>query len=180
MMLERSILMQPERPENAGSLDRAISVFVRVRPRLFGIAYRMLGSAADAEDIVQNVWLRWQTTDRSVVSDAPAFLATATARLAINLAQSARSRRREMWRAGDSQGSCVRAVLPLRHGPRVNCFLEPSSLSTPHRPIGHQPPARAASDRPPQDFTCHPACHCAERIWLIVAFGENGRHRPAA
>jgi RNA polymerase sigma factor (sigma-70 family) len=85
--------MQPERPEDAGSLDHALSVFVSVRPRLFGIAYRMLGSAADAEDIVQNVWLRWQTTDRSVVSDAPAFLATATARLAINLAQSARSRR---------------------------------------------------------------------------------------
>lgn len=83
--------MQPERPENAGSLDHALAVFVRVRPRLFGIAYRMLGSADDAEDIVQNVWLRWQTTDRSVVVDAPAFFATA--RLAINLAQSARSRR---------------------------------------------------------------------------------------
>jgi RNA polymerase sigma-70 factor (ECF subfamily) len=85
--------MQPERPEDGGPLDHALSIFVRVRPRLFGIAYRMLGSAADAEDIVQNVWLRWQTTDRSVVLDAPAFLATTTARLAINLAQSARSRR---------------------------------------------------------------------------------------
>ena len=92
-MLERSLLMQPERPEDAGSLNHALSVFVRVRPRLYGIVYRMLGSAADAEDIVQNVWLRWQTTDRRVVSDAAAFLATATARLAINLVQSARSRR---------------------------------------------------------------------------------------
>ena len=36
-----------------------------VRPRLFGIAYRMLGSAAEAEDIVQDVWVRWQTTDRT-------------------------------------------------------------------------------------------------------------------
>jgi RNA polymerase sigma-70 factor (ECF subfamily) len=52
----------------------------------------MLGSAVEAEDIVQNVWLRWQATDRSVVLDAPAFLAT-TARLAINRAQSARSHR---------------------------------------------------------------------------------------
>lgn len=85
--------MQPERPEDTGLLDHALSVFVRERPRLFGIAYHMLGSAADAEDIVQNVWLRWQTTDRSAVLDAPAFLATAMARLAINLAQSARSRR---------------------------------------------------------------------------------------
>ena len=38
-----------------------------MRPRLFGIAYRMLGSAAEAEDIVQDVWVRWQTADRSVV-----------------------------------------------------------------------------------------------------------------
>src|SRR5207248_1775971 len=53
----------------------------------------MLGSAVEAEDIVQDVWLRWQTTDRTVVRDAPAFLATTTTRLAISHAQSARSRR---------------------------------------------------------------------------------------
>ena len=53
----------------------------------------MLGSAAEAEDIVQDVWVRWQTTDRSVVRDAAAFLATMTTRLAINVMQSARSRR---------------------------------------------------------------------------------------
>ena len=53
----------------------------------------MLGSAAEAEDIVQDAWLRWQGTDRSLVKDAPAFLATATTRLAITFAQSARSRR---------------------------------------------------------------------------------------
>ena len=76
-----------------GSLDEALSVFAGVRPRLFGMAYRMLGSAADAEDVVQNAWLRWQATDRSAVVDPPAFLATVTARLAINLAESARSRR---------------------------------------------------------------------------------------
>jgi RNA polymerase sigma-70 factor (TIGR02957 family) len=73
--------------------DNGLSDFVSARPRLFGIAYRMLGSAVEAEDIVQDVWLRWQTTDRTVVRDAPAFLATATTRLAINLFQSARSRR---------------------------------------------------------------------------------------
>jgi RNA polymerase sigma-70 factor (ECF subfamily) len=53
----------------------------------------MLGSAAEAEDIVQDVWLRWQAADRSVVLDPPAFLATTATRLAINLAQSAHSRR---------------------------------------------------------------------------------------
>ncbi len=53
----------------------------------------MLGSAADAEDIVQSVWLKWQMTDRSVVREAAAFLTTATVRLAVTVAQSAHTRR---------------------------------------------------------------------------------------
>ena len=73
--------------------DDALSAFLRVRPRLFGIAYRMLGSAVEAEDIVQDVWVRWQRADRSLVRDAPAFLVTTATRLAINVIQSARSRR---------------------------------------------------------------------------------------
>ena len=73
--------------------DDGLSAFLRVRPRLYGIAYRMLRSAAEAEDIVQDVWIRWQTADRSLVRDAAAFLATTTTRLAINVMQSARSRR---------------------------------------------------------------------------------------
>lgn len=75
------------------STEAGLSAFLSVRPRLFGIAYRILGSAAEAEDIVQDVWVRWQTTDRSVVRDASAFLATTATRLAINVIQSARSRR---------------------------------------------------------------------------------------
>jgi RNA polymerase sigma-70 factor (ECF subfamily) len=70
-----------------------LSAFLRARPRLFGIAYRMLGSAAEAEDIVQDVWIRWQTTDRRPIRNPLAFLVTATARLAINMLQSARARR---------------------------------------------------------------------------------------
>ncbi len=72
--------------------DDGLRAFLGVRPRLFGIAYRMLGNAAEAEDIVQDVWMRWQFTDRSSVRDAGAFLATTTTRLAINVKQSARSR----------------------------------------------------------------------------------------
>ena len=64
-----------------------------LRPVAFGIAYRMLGSAAEAEDVVQDVWLRWQTANRSLVRDAAAFLATTTTRVAINVLQSARTRR---------------------------------------------------------------------------------------
>jgi RNA polymerase sigma-70 factor (TIGR02957 family) len=74
-------------------LEHAAAVFAEVRPRLFGIAYRMLGSVAEAEDLVQDVWLRWQTSDRSVVTNPSAYLATAITRLAINATQSARVRR---------------------------------------------------------------------------------------
>jgi RNA polymerase sigma-70 factor (ECF subfamily) len=79
-----------------GAMENAhedgVAAFVGARRRLFGIAYRMLGSAAEAEDILQDVWLRWQAADRAAVSNPTAFLATTTARLAINLARSARSR----------------------------------------------------------------------------------------
>ncbi|MFF4705226.1 RNA polymerase sigma-70 factor [Streptomyces sp. NPDC001288] len=80
---------------DAGSeaLDQATRDFLAVRSRLFGIAYRVLGSAAEAEDVVQETWLRWQNTDRSKVIEPAAFLATTTTRLAINVAQSARVRR---------------------------------------------------------------------------------------
>jgi RNA polymerase sigma-70 factor (ECF subfamily) len=67
--------------------------FEAARPRLFGIAYRTLESAADAEDVVQDAWIRWQRTDRNEVRDTAAFLATSTKRLALNVAQSARARR---------------------------------------------------------------------------------------
>lgn len=77
----------------ASEHDDGFSVFAEVRPRLFGIAYRMLGSAAEAEDIVQDVWVRWQSTDRSAVENPTAFLVKATTRLCINLSQAAHSRR---------------------------------------------------------------------------------------
>jgi RNA polymerase sigma-70 factor (ECF subfamily) len=63
------------------------------RPHLFGIAYRVLGSVVEAEDIVQDAWLRWQNTNRADIVEPTAFLATITSRLAINLAQSAPKRR---------------------------------------------------------------------------------------
>ncbi|MEV8427130.1 RNA polymerase sigma-70 factor [Streptomyces sp. HUAS 31] len=79
--------------DGTDSLDRAAQQFMAARPQLFGIAYRILGTAAEAEDVVQDAWLRWQKTDRGEIKEPAAFLATVTARLAINVAQSARMRR---------------------------------------------------------------------------------------
>lgn len=67
--------------------------FEAARPRLFGIAYRMLGSVVEAEDVVQDAWVKWQTTERSSIRNPAAFLTTITTRTAINVLTSARMRR---------------------------------------------------------------------------------------
>ncbi|MEQ9399132.1 MAG: RNA polymerase sigma-70 factor [Longimicrobiales bacterium] len=68
--------------------------FERMRPRLFGIAYRMTGSRADAEDAVQETWLRYATTDAPVRS-VDGFLVTTLTRLCIDQLRSGRARREE-------------------------------------------------------------------------------------
>lgn len=78
-------------PQNVQN-DDGLSAFASVRSRLFGIAYRMLGSRAEADDVVQEVWLRWQSANRTAVENPFAFLATITSRLCINVARSARVR----------------------------------------------------------------------------------------
>jgi RNA polymerase sigma-70 factor (ECF subfamily) len=70
-----------------------VASFQAARPGLFAVAYRVLGNAAEADDVVQDAWTRWQGTDRDRVRDAAAFLATTTRRLAVNVADSARARR---------------------------------------------------------------------------------------
>ncbi len=74
-------------------MDVSADVFQTVRPRLFGIAYRMLGSVQDAEDVLQDAWLRWDTTDRDAVAEPGAYLATVVTRLSIASLTSARSQR---------------------------------------------------------------------------------------
>jgi RNA polymerase sigma-70 factor (ECF subfamily) len=69
--------------------------FQPYRRRLLGLAYRMLGSMADAEDAVQEAYLRWHAADRDKVSEPRAFLMTTTARICLDVLTSARARREE-------------------------------------------------------------------------------------
>ncbi|MFI6071474.1 RNA polymerase sigma-70 factor [Actinoplanes sp. NPDC051343] len=63
------------------------------RPLLFTVAYRILGSAADAEDAVQDTWLKWSSADRSEVADPRAYLARIVTNVALDRLRSARARR---------------------------------------------------------------------------------------
>jgi RNA polymerase sigma-70 factor (ECF subfamily) len=67
--------------------------FEALRPRLFGVAYRMTGSVSDAEDACQDAWLRWQRVDRDTVDNAEAYLVRVVTRLALDRLQSAQHRR---------------------------------------------------------------------------------------
>jgi len=67
--------------------------FQEQRPRLFSLAYRMLGSAADAEDVLQDAWLRLQAADAASIESAGAWLTTVVTRLCLDQLKSARQRR---------------------------------------------------------------------------------------
>ncbi|TWV56034.1 RNA polymerase sigma-70 factor [Streptomyces misionensis] len=72
--------------------DPATDVFEEHRPLLTGVAYRMLGRVADAEDVVQDAWLRWSRADHAEIREPRAYLVRITTRLAIDRLRLARSR----------------------------------------------------------------------------------------
>jgi RNA polymerase sigma-70 factor (ECF subfamily) len=72
--------------------DTETDVFEEHRPVLLGVAYRMLGRVADAEDIVQEAWLRWSGADRAQVREPRAYLVRVTTRLAIDRLRQVKAR----------------------------------------------------------------------------------------
>ncbi|TQJ86527.1 RNA polymerase sigma-70 factor (ECF subfamily) [Streptomyces sp. SLBN-31] len=74
------------------STDTATDVFEDHRPVLLGVAYRMLGRVADAEDVVQEAWLRWSGADRGEVREPRAYLVRVTTRLAIDRLRQVKAR----------------------------------------------------------------------------------------
>jgi RNA polymerase sigma factor (sigma-70 family) len=75
------------------SMDASADIFTEHRPRLFGIAYRMLGSRADAEDILQETYLRWIELKPAELRSTEAWLATVVTRLCIDRLRSAKTER---------------------------------------------------------------------------------------
>lgn len=77
--------------------QNGVALFERHRALLFSIAYRMLGTRADAEDMVQETFLRWQKASDTEIRDSRAFLVTVVTRLCINQLQSARIKREQYF-----------------------------------------------------------------------------------
>jgi RNA polymerase sigma-70 factor (ECF subfamily) len=74
-------------------MDTSTHTFEQLRPRLLGIAYRMLGSRAEAEEVVQDTWLRWHEAPQTALDSAEAWLVTVTTRLAIDRLRAAKVQR---------------------------------------------------------------------------------------
>ncbi|HVJ37449.1 MAG TPA: RNA polymerase sigma-70 factor [Stenotrophomonas sp.] len=81
-------------------MEDPTALFTRLRPRLLGVAYRMLGSLPEAEDVVQDTWLRWHGADQAMIENAEAWLVATTTRRAIDSLRLARHSREQyvgMW-----------------------------------------------------------------------------------
>jgi RNA polymerase sigma-70 factor (ECF subfamily) len=77
----------------SATMSANVEIFAGHRDRLFGIAYRMLGSRADAEDVLQDAWLRWHEQDAAVLRSTEAWLTTMVTRLAIDRLRAAKTQR---------------------------------------------------------------------------------------
>lgn len=91
---DRSSAPEETKPQSAGDVGR-LAAFNQYRGLLFSVAYRMLGSVADAEDMLQETFIRWQQAGNEEIRSPRAFLVTIITRLCINHLQSARVQREE-------------------------------------------------------------------------------------
>ena len=101
--------------------DWMLSRFEEERPRLRGVAYRMLGSASDADDALQDAWLRLQRADAAVVEKPPAWLTTVVARVCLNMLRSRQARREDSFDA-----STIDRVAVEDSGPEEEALLADS------------------------------------------------------
>ena len=93
-------------------VDWLAARFERERGRLTAVAYRMLGSSVDAEDAVQETWLRLNRTDSAEVDNLSAWLTTVVARVSLNLLRSRRTRREQPLESAEAVSPSVDQDLP--------------------------------------------------------------------
>jgi RNA polymerase sigma-70 factor (ECF subfamily) len=108
-------------------MAQAEELFARERPRLVGLAYRMVGSVSDADDIVSEAWARWCATDTGELASPEAWLTTVTTRLAIDWLRRARHDRETyvgpwlpepvLTEPGPEERAELADSLTLSHGP---------------------------------------------------------------
>jgi RNA polymerase sigma factor (sigma-70 family) len=85
---------QPGNGGSTGGSDRVgLEVFQRLRPRLMGLAYRILGSVADAEDALQDAWMRWDRVDLAELDNPEAYLTTVVGRVSLDHLRRVQARR---------------------------------------------------------------------------------------
>ena len=77
----------------SATLDQDVAAFEAHRRALTGLAYRMLGSRAEAEDVVQDAYLRWHAADRAAIEEPRRYLGTVVTRLCLDRMKSAQARR---------------------------------------------------------------------------------------
>ena len=148
--------------------------FEELRPVLLGLAYRLLGSMWDAEDVVQDAWLRWSGADRSEVEEPRAFLITVVSRLALDQLRSARVRRESYT------GSWLpEPVDTARAGPLDTVELRDTvSLATLHMMERLSPPERAVFVL--REAFELPYDRLAEIVGVSVANARQLHHRASA
>ena len=103
-------------------MDPQTALFQQHRQRLFGLAYRMLGTPGDAEDVLHDAWLRWHAQDVAALDDPEAWLVTVTTRLALD-----RLRRAKTERAQLSRPLAARAPGCRRRSSRTNSWSAPKA-----------------------------------------------------
>src|SRR5690606_41063038 len=83
-----------DQPKGAAVQART-DFYQTLQPKLFGLAYRLLGSRADAEDLLQDAWFKWIAADTDTIRDGEAWLVTVVTRLGIDQLRRRRGRREE-------------------------------------------------------------------------------------
>jgi RNA polymerase sigma-70 factor, ECF subfamily len=110
-------------------MNRNSDIFENHRPRLWGIAYRMLGSRAEADDMVQEAWLRWDRAPRGEIRAPEAWLVTATTRLCIDRLRQLRTERQAYVGPWLPEPLAIEAAPPADHSSELASDLSVAFLA---------------------------------------------------